>query len=169
MWRSLLISVGACILLWSASNCGATTNSESEPFVTNPEFSISDAYVQDWTAGIPEGGSGTNLFVSFATLSEDIRLQKFHYNGLVTAAKKVSDNGDFAGYFIKEGRGDVQMSSDPEVEAANTPPVRSTLDIKDGVAVIEFQQNGVTKYFEVISIRIAPMISYPSTPPTEDQ
>mgnify|MGYP001289544067 CR=1 FL=1 len=168
MWRSLFISLGACMVLWSASNCGAAKSSERTDVVENPPFTISDAYSQDWVAGIPEGGSGTNLYVEFESLTKNIDIINFHYNGYFTNAKPLSEAGEYGGYFLHQKR-NTQMSSDPTVEAANTPPQRSILSLQEGEAAIEFLQQGKTKYYIIPSLRVEPMLSYPASPPKDDQ
>lgn len=168
MWRSLFISLGACMVLWSASNCGAAKSSERTDVVENPPFTISDAYSQDWVAGIPEGGSGTNLYVKFESLLETIEIVNFHYNGYLTEAKPMPETRAYAGYFLNQKR-NTQMSSDPTVEAANTPPQRSILSLQEGEAAIEFLQQGKTTYYKIPSLRVEPMLSYPASPPKDDQ
>ncbi|MCW8981839.1 hypothetical protein [Altibacter sp.] len=146
-------------------SCKSTKKEASAYVLTqDPPFSILEAYSQPWTAGIPEGGSGIQLHITFETFTEDVVIQTFFFRNKKTNAQLSPQNRNkYVGYFTTMVRGDVIMDSDPLEEAKNSPPKAFPFDLKDDEAVIGYLRQGEVKYTLISEIEQKPMLAYPQS------
>ena len=64
------------LVLLSFSNCGGAQNNKGKMTLEqNPPFKIAEAYYQNWVAGIKEGGSGTNVHITFSEIDPYVVIQ----------------------------------------------------------------------------------------------
>ncbi|MAP55944.1 hypothetical protein [Altibacter sp.] len=132
--------------------------------IQDPPFTILEAYSQPWTAGIPEGGSGIQLYVTFASLKEDVVIQTFFFRKKKTQAQlSPQDRSKFVGYFKTMDREDIIMDSDPLEEAQNTLPKPFPFELKDDEAVIGYVHKGMIKYALISAIEQKPLLAYPQS------
>jgi len=164
MFLLILITMGN-------SNCEGSKSKKSQyQLVEDPPFRILESYSQDWVAGIQQGGSGTNLFISLEEITESIVVQEFYFRGkMVKVQISPSGRGQFIGYFKNEVNTDIIMDGDPVKESKNTLPQKIPFQLNDQEVVIGFLLNGVKHYYKLIDIEVKPPIAYPSNNREIDQ
>jgi hypothetical protein len=152
------------LVVMGISNCeGSKSKSNQFELVDDPPFRIDDSYSQDWVAGIKQGGSGTNLYITLGDITESIDVQELYFKGKMVRSKiSPSNRNQYIGFFKNELISDIIMDSDPVKESKNTPPQKSPFQLKDQEAVIGFLLNGVKHYYKFTDIEIKPPIAYPS-------
>lgn len=145
---------------------GGKSNNSNYIIEQHPPFTFGDVFYQDWVAGIKEGGSGTNLHVSFASFTEDVViLDIFFRNKIVKAQRSPQYRNSYVGYFKNEMQPDVIMDIDPAKEAQNTPPIVFPFDLNHDEAVLSYLHGDQIKYVKITEIRREEMLAYPSTKP----
>ncbi|MBX2828977.1 MAG: hypothetical protein KTR22_12500 [Flavobacteriaceae bacterium] len=158
-----LLGLVACLMAFSNCAGGKDTMYSLEQ---EPPFKIAGSYFQKWVAGVEQGGSGVNVYITIKDISEDIEIRNVYFRNKVGKAKVNPSNPDkFVAYFKKEMNRDIIMDSDPAKEAKNTPSDEFPFDLDDDEAVISYFQNDTEKYFKISEIEEKPMIAYPSTNP----
>ena len=164
--KYILAFCGMTFLFVSFSNCGSSQTAKALSFVEAPPFSISEIFSQKWAAGVQEGGSGTNLHITFESISEDVSINEIYFRGkTISATQNPNLKLTYLAAFRNEMKPDVIMDRNPVNEAKNTPPEEFPFDLKDNEAVISFTHNGVMSYFKALNILEKPLIAYPSTNP----
>ncbi len=158
------------MILILLSNCGGgKTEKETYPLVQNPPFKIIDAYYQDWVAGIPEGGSGTNVYITLGDFTEEVVVEEIFFRKKVSNAElSPQTTNQYIGYFRKDQRDDITMDIDPVKEAQNTPRKSFPFVLKDNEAVIGYRKGNEMKYTKVTSLRMEELLAYPATKPKDD-
>jgi len=156
------------IMLFAQCGGGKSDNGKSK-FVQNPPFKILDAYYQDWVAGIPEGGSGTNIYITLGNFTEEVVVEKIYFRKMISDAQlSPTTSSLYIGYFRNDQRKDIIMDIDPLKEAQNTPRESFPFDLKDNEAVIGYLHGGEMKYMKVANLRMEELLAYPSTKPMDD-
>lgn len=154
------------IVLLSFSNCSNTKESTTLTFEKNPPFSITEIYSQNWIAGVQEGGSGTNVFVTFSSMNESVLIEQFYFRNKVNDVKDISNEYlAFAAYFKGDTSHQIIMDSNPVKESKNTPPVAFPFKLKSNEVVISYLEKGSKKYFKVSEVEEKPTIAYPGLNP----
>ncbi|MBT8262808.1 MAG: hypothetical protein KJO05_08300 [Bacteroidia bacterium] len=162
------ISLAMIIILFAQCGGGKTENGKPQ-LDQNPPFKILDAYYQDWVAGIPEGGSGTNIYISLGDISEDVVIDKIYFRKMISDAKlSPQTKNQYIGYFRKDQRQDIIMDIDPVKEAQNIPREPFPFELKDDEAVIAYRHENEMKYTRVSDLRMEELLAYPSTKPKDD-
>lgn len=158
-------------MVFGFSNCEGSKSKNSEiKLVQDPPFEIGEIYSQDWIAGIKGGGSGTNLYITFTELSEDIIIQNiFFKNNMVKAEASSQNRKQITGYFKNDINSDVIMDSDPVKESQNTPPIKIPFQLNEQDAVISYLYKGSLKYYMIVDIEEKPLIAYPTINRKNDQ
>ncbi|MDT0555539.1 hypothetical protein [Patiriisocius hiemis] len=161
--QTILLALVSTILL-SFSNCGSTKMNDSIQLEETPNFSIAEVYSQDWVAGVKDGGSGTNVHITFSGLPENIAVKKVYYKDLEAEAIQNPNTTTFVAYFKNDmnPRKDIIMDADPKKEAQNTPPKKPLFTLGENEAVIMYLENGAEKYFKITQIERKPMLAYPA-------
>ena len=161
--KHFLTFFGMTFLLVSFSNCGSSQQSKTISFEENPPFNISEIFAQDWVAGVKEGGSGTNVQVTFDTLDENLTIENIYFAKKVLAVRQVGNKSKvFVGSYKTVSGRDIIMDSDPVKEAKNTPTPAFPFDLGSNEAVISYTVDGITKFFKVSDVVIKPKIAYPA-------
>lgn len=161
--KHFLTFFGMTFLLVSFSNCGSSQSSKSVGFDSNPPFNISEIFAQDWVAGVKEGGSGTNVQVTFDSLNENLKIENIYFAKKVLAVRQAGNNSKvFVGSYKTVPGRDIIMDSDPVKEAKNTPTPAFPFELGSNEAVISYSVNGTTKFFKVSDVVIKPRIAYPA-------
>lgn len=163
MTKMITIILTMPILLFSLSNCGgAQSTNNMKEFVQNPPFKISEAYYQDWVAGVEEGGSGTNVHINFSEIDPDVVIQNIYFkNHTIEAKGNINDPNQYVGYFKKERKADVIMDADPMKEAQNTPSKVFPFELEANEAVVEYWFAGKKNYYKISNLSQKDIIPYP--------
>ncbi|GHC44711.1 hypothetical protein [Ulvibacter litoralis] len=171
--KQLKFIVSICALAFlvlSVSNCGSSTTNTAIVFEKNPPFIISEVYAQDWVAGVQGGGSGTNLFVTFSSINEDVEMKQLFFRNKIEDTKtKPNVPLQITGYFKGKNNERVIMDSNPVKEAQNTPPAAFPFQLSDTEAVLSYTISGALYYYKISDIENREAIAYPSSnKPTRD-
>lgn len=167
LMKSLVVI--SVVLLFA--QCGGEKAASEEKYIVekNPPFEIIDAYSQDWVAGIPEGGSGTNVHITLGNFTGDVVIQQLYFNGKVTKMQiSPQTRNQYVVYFKNDVKRDVIMDIDPVKEAQNHPEPKFPFTLGDGEAILSYLEGDQTKYTRVKNIRVKEMLAYPSTKPNDE-
>ncbi|PKA82889.1 hypothetical protein ATE92_1029 [Ulvibacter sp. MAR_2010_11] len=168
--KTILGLLGVSILLFSFFNCGNTKMTESGYALTeNPPFTLGEVYFQEWIAGTPQGGSGTNVHITFENFTEDIVVQDIYFNKKVIKAQNSPQyRKQYVGYFKNEMAQDLVMDSNPVKEAQNTPPKTFPFALKVDEAVVSYLHKGKTAYYKISNMERKPLLAYPASNPNKE-
>lgn len=169
--KILIVLLTVPLLLLSFSNCGGTQNTNSKiSFIQNPPFKISEAYYQNWIAGVKEGGSGTNVHIVFSEMETDVVIQNIYFRNQILEAKgNVNEPNQFVGYLKNDAQRDVIMDSDPMKEAQNNPIKKFPFQLENNKSVVEYWFDGKKNYYKVSNLAEKEMIPYPQTNPNSHE
>lgn len=169
--KTIAIIITLPILLFSLSNCGGAQNTNSmKEFVQNPPFKISEAYYQNWVAGVEEGGSGTNVHINFREMDPDVVVQNIYFKNHVLEAKgNINDANQFVGYLKNSVKADIIMDADPMKEAQNTPSKIFPFELEANEAVVEYWFAGKKNYYKISNLSEKNMIPYPQSNPNSHE
>lgn len=169
-FKQFFLFLGLTAVLLNFSACGGAKSEGSKyQIVKNPPFSYGDVYYQDWVAGIPGGGSGTNVHITFESFSEEVVIKEIFFRNMIETAQispQIKDR--YIGYFKNEVKKDIIMDSDPMKEAQNTPPTIFPFDLEADEAVVSYLHNDSVKYAKITNMRMEEMLAYPSSKPNDD-
>jgi len=167
-FKNIMALCTVSMVLFSFSNCGSS-QATSYKLTQNPPFTIANVFYQDWVAGVQDGGSGTDVHITFNNISEDVKIDKIYFRNKIKKAKKAAQaQNQYIGYFNNTTNRDIVMDSDPKKEAQNTPPEVFPFTLTENEAVVSYTQNGTTKYYKISSIRQKEALAYPQSKPQED-
>ena len=154
------------LTLYSIGNSGCEGSKPKNSryrMVDNPPFRVIESYSQDWTAGIVQGGYGTNLYITLAEVDEDVVIQELYFRGKIESPKRSPSISDqYIGYFKNGGSNDIIMDADPVMESKNIPPEKIPFQLDEQEAIIGFLIEGKKLYYKLTGIHIKPPIAYPS-------
>lgn len=169
--KTILIILTLPILLFGFINCGGSQNTNNmKELVQNPPFKISEAYYQNWVAGVEDGGSGTNVHINFSELDPDVVVQNIYFKNHVVEAKgNVNEPNQFIGHLNNDAKSDVVMDADPMKEAQNTPAEVFPFDLEGNEAVVGYWFNGKKNYYRISGLSEKSMIPYPQTNPNQHE
>ena len=162
-FKNIIALCTVSLVLLSFSNCGSS-QTNSYKLTQNPPFTIDDVYYQDWVAGVQDGGSGTNVHITFKDFTEDVMIDSIYFRNKIEKAKNSPQaRKQYIGYFKKKTNRDIVMDSDPKKEAQNIPPEPFPFKLADNEAVVSYIQNGITNYYKITNIRRKEMLAYPQS------
>ena len=169
--KDIAILLTVPLLLFGFSNCGgAKTDGLKTSFEQNPPFKISDAYYQNWVAGVKEGGSGTDVHILFSEIQPDVVIQNMYFRNHILEAKgNINEPKQFVGYLKNESQRDVIMDADPMKEAQNTPAKEFPFQLENNEVVIEYWFGGKKNYYKVSNLTQKEMIPYPQANPNQHE
>jgi hypothetical protein len=151
------------ILFLSVSNCGSSKDTKAIHLESNPPFIISEIFAQDWVAGVKEGGAGTNVYVTFDNLDENIKIENIYFAKKLLLVRQVGTSPKvFVGSYKTTSGRDFIMDSDPTKEAKNIPTAAFPFVLENNEAVIKYSMDGTSKFFKVSDVVIKPRIAYPA-------
>ncbi|WP_203295008.1 hypothetical protein [Luteirhabdus pelagi] len=163
MFRNKITIVLISLVLLSFSNCGSSQNTME--LTSNPPFEIGEAYYQNWVAGVPEGGSGTDVYITFASVEEGVVFQQLYFQGKAQPLNTSPRHRiRYEAHFKKNSKSDMVMDADSVKESQNTPPQKVPFELEDNQAVISFTQNGTQHYYKVASLERKETLAYPGAP-----
>ncbi len=163
--KQITAFLGFAICLISFSNCAGGKDSMYS-LEQQPPFKIKSSYFQKWVAGVEQGGSGVNVYLTVMDISEELEIRNVYFKNKVAKAVNTPNDPDrFVAYFKSKTNRDVIMDSDPKKEAQNTPMGDFPFDLKENEAVLSYFHKGEEKYFKISDIEEKPLIAYPSTNP----
>jgi hypothetical protein len=152
----------AIVLMSVGFGCGGSK--DGYQFTKTPPFSLGEVYAQPWVAGIPSGGSGTNLHISFQSFTDDVVVDSIYFrDNVVKAQLSPQSRNQYVGYFKNEPTPDIVMDSNPLKEAQNTPPAPFPFDLEKGEAVISYFHYGEMRYYKIRKIETKPLLAYPAS------
>jgi hypothetical protein len=161
--KHILTFFGITFLLVAFSSCGSSQQKKTSSFEENPPFTISEIFAQDWVAGAKEGGSGTNVHVTFDTLDESLKIENIYFANKMLLVRQVGDSSKvFVGSYKTVSGLDIIMDSNPAKEAKNTPTPDFPFELETNEAVIKYSVDGIAKFFKVSDVVIKPRIAYPA-------
>ncbi len=170
MTKNISLILTLPILLFSLSNCGGAQNVNDQKLVQNPPFKISEAYFQDWIAGVQEAGSGTNVSIAFAEMKPDVVIQNIYFKNQILEAKgNVNAPNQYIGYLKNDTKRNVIMDADPMKEAQNIPPKTIPFKLEENQAVVEYWFGGKKNYYKVETLTKKEMIPYPQANPNQHE
>ena len=169
--KTIVFLLTVPFLLLSFSNCGGAKADDSKmSFEKNPPFQISEAYYQNWVAGIKEGGSGTNIHIAFSEKDADLVIQNIYFRNQILEAKgNINEPNQFVGYLKNENQRDIVMDSDPMKEAQNTLSEKIPFELEDNEAVVEYWFGGKKNYYKISNLTEKEMIPYPQVNPNSHE
>lgn len=169
--KKIVALLTVSLFLLSFSNCGgAKTDDSKMSFEQNPPFKISEAYYQNWVAGVKDGGSGTNIHINFSNIQQDVVVQNIYFrNHKLEAKGNVNEPNQFVGYLKNEAQRDVIMDADPMKEAQNTPAKEFPFQLENNEVVIEYWFGGKKNYYQVSNLTQKEMIPYPQANPNQHE
>ena len=149
----------------SVSNCGASKTG-TLTFDENPPFKVGDIYAQEWIAGTPEGGSGTNVYINLSGIEEGVVFNEVFYGKRSTElVSSPNVRVQYIGYFKNKLSRNIIMDADLIKEAVNEAPVVSPFDLKPNEAVISYTTQGQLQYYKTTEVTVKEPLAYPSTNP----
>ncbi len=157
------------IFFFSFSSCGGVkTENNNMSFEQNPPFQIQSSFYQDWIAGVEDGGSGTNIEISFKSIDEDVVIQNIYFQNQKVEAKTKQQNLQLvSGYLVKEKNREIVMDIDPLKEASNTIKSDFPFQLNENEAVLEYWFKGEKNYFKLSAIQKKELLPYPSSNKSE--
>lgn len=166
MLKSLFALFVLLLIPMTMTQCGTTKSDLQEP-----PFKTTEVYFKQWIAGVQGGGSGIDLYVPIAEISNEIELQKAFFKGKV-APLNLSQDKVYLAHFLTDlnNERDLTMHGDAIEEAGNTPPVTEPFPfpLNSNEAGISYKENGVLKYTKLANIIEKESIPRPSAPPRGD-
>ncbi|AFL80666.1 hypothetical protein Aeqsu_1170 [Aequorivita sublithincola DSM 14238] len=169
--KTIAIILTLPILLFALSNCGGAQNIEKNlEFSQNPPFKVVDAFYQDWVAGVKEGGSGTNVHITFSEKEDNVVIQNIYFRNQILEAKgNINEPNKYVGYLRHDKQRDIVMDNDPIKEAQNTPSIDFPFQLADNQAVVEYWINGKKNYFKISNLTKKDLIPYPQANPNQHE
>jgi hypothetical protein len=132
----------------------------------NPPFEVKASYFQKWVAGVEEGGSGTNVYITLENIKEEILVKEIYFGDRFLNAERNPQNMDsYSANFKNEGRQDVVMDGDIINESQNTPAVKSPFSLGNNEAIISYTVKDEMHYYKISNLKEKPMLAYPSSRP----
>ncbi len=167
-FKNIIAFCTVSLLLFSFFNCGSGHTS-SYKLTQDPPFTIDDVFYQDWVAGVQDGGSGTNLHITFKDFTKDVRIDSIFFRNKTSKAKNSPQaRKQYIGYFKNKTNRDMVMDIDSKKEAKNTPPKPFPFELADNETVVSYVHNGTTHYYKIANIRQKEMLAYPESKPQDD-
>jgi len=155
--------LGSLILL-SLFQCASAPRLENGEQV----FGIGEIYYQKWVAGIPNGGSGINLYFTTAYEKYGLVIDSIYFRGKIAKPKFNPESQMFIASFQSiNNKKDIILSDKPNAEFGNEAPIipkKFPFDLKEDECVISYIDGNNTRYFKIENIKEKQMLSYPSTP-----
>jgi len=128
-----------------------------------PPTGITEAYYQNWVAGVQGGGSGTNIFIK--TSSQDIVLDSVYFHNKVAKLSAQQSMplfyiGRFSNDMNKEwentNKNHTKRSEIKASEMANFP-----FQLKTNECVVSYMQDEKRKYFKISELEKKASDEYP--------
>lgn len=169
--KTLAIILTLPLLLVSLINCGGTQKTNMEKsLVQNPPFKITEAYYQNWVAGVKEGGSGTNVHIVLREMNPEVGIENIYFRDRILKAKNdAKQPNQFVGYLRNSSQRDIIMDQNPIKEAQNTPSKSFPFQLEENQAVVEYQFNGKKHYYKITNLSQKDMIPYPQANPNQHE
>lgn len=169
--KPFIVLFSVCFVLLSFSNCGGTQNtSNDKPLVKNPPFKITEAYYQNWIAGVEEGGTGTNVYIVLKGLNPEVLIKDIYFrNHKLEAKNTAASPTTYVGYLRNTAQRDVVMDSNPLNEAQNTFSNSFPFSLQKNEAVISYEEKGAVKYYKISNLSERDVIPYPQANPNSHE
>ena len=149
------------------SNC-----SSAQKLQTKTPIKFGDVYFQKWNAGVEEGGSGLNIFISIAAeLPKSNQMDSVYFRGKAAKLQTFEEKANlYVGRFKSEvyQKPDIVMSSNSKEEYGNKAPNLSKkipFKLNDSECVVSYKEGTTTKYFKIEKIIEKLAQNYPSARP----
>jgi len=149
------------VILFSLSSC-AGGKETGFSFDQEPPFTLGDVYYQDWVAGVREGGSGTNVYITIDSYIDEVVIKDIYFRNKKLKAQNTPQNRDqYIGYLKNQPRPDIIMDIDPVKESQNIPPESFPFQLEEDEAVLSYLHNEEIKFLKISKMEQKPMIAYP--------
>ncbi len=167
--KHFLLFFGMLFVFLVFSTCGGAKTDGQYTIDKNPPITVSDVYFQAWVAGVKEGGSGVNVYITFHVFLEDIVVKDIYFRKNVTKAQiSPQIQNQYIGYYKTGKTRDIIMDSNPLKEAQNTPSQPFPFNLMDDEVVISYLHNDRVKYARFSDIREEELLAYPQGNPNDE-
>lgn len=147
---------------------GSSCKTSSDIFTNNPPFELDRVVAQKWVSGIKNGGSGTQITITFNELERSIDIIGVYYKDQwVRTINKPEFSTTYLGLFKDNSSPDKIMHENTLSEAVNTPDTETLFDLTDNEVVINYRYEGEIHYYHVMQIIQMPLLAYPGKNPNE--
>lgn len=150
--KGLIVSV-LSILFFQCSSAQKLSKTAS--------FEIQNPYCQYWIAGVKNGGSGINVFISISKIENSTTIDSLYFRGQTVKLNTKPNNPNlFIGRILTKANQneDFQLNTDE-----NSP-----FDLKENEAVIIYIENDIKKYYKIEHIKEKQAEYFPSAPPKQN-
>jgi hypothetical protein len=149
------------VILFSLSSC-AGGKETGFSFDQEPPLTLGDVYYQDWVAGVREGGSGTNIYITIDSYVDEVVIMDIYFRNKKLKAQNSHQNRDqYVGYLKNQPKHDIIMDIDPVKESQNIPPESFTFQLEEDEAILSYLHNEEVKFLKISKMEQKPMIAYP--------
>ncbi|MDA0177870.1 MULTISPECIES: hypothetical protein [Mesoflavibacter] len=124
-------------------------------------FEIQNPYYQHWIAGVKNGGSGINVFISLSKIENSTTIDSLYFRGQTVKLNTKPNNPNlFIGRILTKANQneDFQLNID----------ANSLFDVKENEAVIIYTENDIKKYYKIEHIKEKQAEFFPSAPPKQN-
>ena len=163
-------TVFVSILTLSFSQCTSVKKTmEITKIIELPKELTTDAYYQNWVAGVRGGGSGTNLYINKSVVGNK-QLIAAYFKEKIVDFEPVTKMGDV---YVARFKGkanqiyDMEMNADGINEYGNKAPIEKKdfpFKLAPNEAVVSYIENNIVKYLKLINISKKESLAYPSAP-----
>ncbi|MEM0517571.1 MULTISPECIES: hypothetical protein [Aequorivita] len=169
--KTLAIIITLPFLFLSFTNCGGTKDTNMKiSLEQNPPFKITEAYYQNWVAGIKEGGSGTNVHITFGEMEPAVIVKNIYFrNHILTAKSTEMSPNKFVGYLQNSAQRDIIMDENPVKETQNTISKSFPFQLEHNQAMVEYQYKEKRNYYKITNLSQRDMIPYPQANPNQHE
>ncbi|MBT3587659.1 MAG: hypothetical protein HN507_03305 [Flavobacteriaceae bacterium] len=164
-YNFLVLLISAIVSIAIITSC-ATFKIERDSFALtqNTPFTIKNSYYQNWVAGLKEGDSGLNIYITIDDILEGVILKEFYFQDNIFEVKS-SKNPVFVGYYKNETDKDLIMDSNSTKEIANIQPKKFPFKLENNEAVLSYEYHNKMYYYKISHIEEKQIIAYPSRNP----
>ena len=150
--KSFIVSV-LSILFFQCSSAQKLSKTAS--------FEIQNPYFQHWIAGVKNGGSGINVFISISKIENSTTIDSLYFRGhKVLLETKPNNPNLFIGRILTVANQNENFSPKTEAEIP--------FDLKENEAVIIYTENDKEKYYKIENIKEKHAEYFPSAPPKQN-
>lgn len=147
---------------------GLTSCSSQQEVRTNLPWKTESVYFQRWIGGQERTGSGINFHLKFIEpFSPNFHLKKVYFRNQEANFIKENETTFIARFYQKPTNSDLILDGNASNEYGNSAPeiIKSTFDLKENEAILEFEQDNKTQFFKINSVKEKELLAYPSTRP----
>lgn len=155
------------VMLYSCKSTKEASKTNTIILEEKPSFELDQVYFQKWVAGVQGGGSGIHMYVIVKTNKKHVVLDSVYFRDM-QAKMQLGKIGYLASFKTPfNQKDDIIMDGDSKQEYGNNLPENDNhfpFVLQDNECVIQYTENGNTKYYKVKDIVEKQAEYYPSAP-----